>query len=78
MKISLYKLNKLVQDYPMLRDIIEKVEMIEYHGDMSRQSIVRIILKEIPEQKEYIVRNGSIYEKGKEYGIIPYGKYFVI
>ena len=66
MKISLYKLNKLVQDYPIIKDMIENIQMIEYHGDMSKQSIVELILKDIPNEENFVI-NKEKYLTNKEY-----------
>jgi len=69
MRISLYKLNKLVQDYPMLRDMIENVQMIDYHGDMSKLTIVQVTMKDIPEEENFVI-NREKYLTNKEYRAI--------
>ena len=52
--MSLYKLNKLVQDYPMLKDMIDNIQMIDYHGDMSKQTIIEVTMKEIPKEENFV------------------------
>ena len=45
--MSLYRLNLLVQDYPILKYIIQSVQLIgEDKGGMGKQTIVEVQLKE--------------------------------
>ena len=47
-KISAYKLNKLIQDYPLLKDYIDSVKLIsDFYGDMSKKTILQVIFKKI-------------------------------
>ena len=45
-KISAYKLNKLIQDYPLLKEYIDSVKLIsDFYGDMSKKTILQVIFK---------------------------------
>lgn len=49
--MTLYKLNRLIQDYPMLLDMIDEVQIIQ-NGNSEKSTIVQVRLKNFSEEKE--------------------------
>ena len=51
MQLTLYKLNQLVEDFPMLLDMIDEVQIVQ-DGDSEKNTIVQVRLKNFSEEKE--------------------------
>ena len=49
--MTLYKLNRLIQDFPMLLDIIDEVQIVQ-DGNSEKSTIVQVRLKNFSEEKE--------------------------
>ena len=49
--MTLYKLNRLIQDFPMLLDMIDEVQIVQ-DGDSEKNTIVQVWLKNFSEEKE--------------------------
>ena len=49
--MTLYKLNRLIEDYPMLLDMIDKVQIVQ-DGNNEKSTIVQVRLKNFSEEKE--------------------------
>ena len=49
--MTLYKLNLLIQDFPMLLDIIDEVQIVQ-DGNNEKSTIVQVRLKNFSEEKE--------------------------
>ena len=49
--MTLYKLNRLIEDYPMLLDMIDKVQIVQ-DGNNEKSTIVQVQLKNFSEEKE--------------------------
>ena len=49
--MTLYKLNRLIQDYPMLLDMVDEVQIIQ-NGNSEKSTIVQVRLKNFSEEKE--------------------------
>lgn len=49
--MTLYKLNLLIQDFPMLLDIIDKVQIVQ-DGNSEKSTIVQVRLKNFSSEKE--------------------------
>ena len=49
--MTLYKLNRLIQDFPMLLDMIDEVQVIQ-DGNSEKNTIVQVQLKNFSEEKE--------------------------
>ena len=49
--MTLYKLNKLIQDFPMLLDMIDEVQIVQ-DGNSDKSTIVQVRLKNFSEEKE--------------------------
>ena len=49
--MTLYKLNRLIQDFPMLLDMIDEVQIVQ-DGDSEKNTIVQVRLKNFSEEKE--------------------------
>ena len=64
MKMSLYKLNLLVQNYPLLQKMIENVQLISpNNGGLGRTTFVEVTLKQVPKTKEFVIKEGKIIDK---------------
>lgn len=64
MRMSLYKLNLLVQNYPLLQEMIENVQLIgPNNGGLGRTTFVEVTLKQIPKTKEFVIKDGKIIDK---------------
>ena len=51
MQLTLYKLNQLVKDFPMLLDMIDEVQIVQ-NGNGEKSTIVQVRLKNFSEEKE--------------------------
>lgn len=51
MQLTLYKLNQLVEDFPMLLDMIDEVQIVQ-DGDSEKNTIVQVRLKNFSKEKE--------------------------
>lgn len=49
--MTLYKLNLLIQDFPMLLDMIDEVQIVQ-DGNSEKSTIVQVRLKNFSEEKE--------------------------
>lgn len=49
--MTLYKLNLLIQDFPMLLDMIDEVQIVQ-DGNSEKNTIVQVRLKNFSEEKE--------------------------
>ena len=54
--MTLYKLNRLIQDYPMLLDMIDEVQIVQ-DGNNEKSTIVQVRLKNFSEEKEIFLTN---------------------
>ena len=62
--MSLYKLNLLVQNYPLLQEMIENIQLISSNnGGLGRTTFVEVTLKQIPKTKEFVIKDGKIIDK---------------
>lgn len=49
--MTLYKLNRLIQDFPILLDMIDEVQIVQ-DGNSEKSTIVQVRLKNFSEEKE--------------------------
>lgn len=56
MRMSLYKINKLREFYPLLNEMIEKIEVIQ-QGQGPKSTIVEVYVKEIESQNDIPLKN---------------------
>lgn len=49
--MTLYKLNRLIEDFPMLLDMIDEVQIVQ-DGNSEKSTIVQVRLKNFSEEKE--------------------------
>ena len=49
--MTLYQLNRLIQDFPMLLDMIDEVQIVQ-DGNNEKSTIVQVRLKNFFEEKE--------------------------
>ena len=49
--MTLYKLNRLIEDFPMLLDMIDEVQIVQ-DGNNEKSTIVQVRLKNFSEEKE--------------------------
>ena len=49
--VTLYKLNRLIEDFPMLLDMIDEVQIVQ-DGNSEKNTIVQVRLKNFSGEKE--------------------------
>ena len=49
--MTLYKLNRLIEDFPMLLDMIDEVQIVQ-DGNSEKNTIIQVQLKNFSEEKE--------------------------